>query len=159
TALSNLAALWQARVDSQQAKNKVEDVRQRLAALSTRMEHEGVSAEALATIEEVPKYARAGEFIAGVALQAQEAITGIGELDAALLGIEITAYEGATDFEEIVNLQNAVGEAKAAIAEHLTKAKLAATALLNHHKTANDAFALMRDAFEVRYATALAEQS
>jgi ABC-type lipoprotein export system ATPase subunit len=159
TALSNLAALWQARVDSQQAKNKVDDVRQRLAALSTRMEQEGVSAEALATIEEAPKYARAGEFIAGVALQTQEAITGIGELDASLLGIEISAYEGAADFGEIANLQKTVEEAKGVIAEHLAKAKVAATTLLNHQKTASDAFTLKRDAFDVKYATALAEQS
>ncbi|GEC59299.1 chromosome segregation protein [Bradyrhizobium japonicum] len=159
TALSNLAALWQARVDSQQAKNKVEDVRQRLMALSARMEQEGVSAEALTTIEEAPKYARAGEFIAGVALQAQETITGIGELDAAVLNIDISAYEGVVDFEEIAELQKALVETKATIAEHLAKAKLAGTALLNHQKTASEAFTLKRSAFDVRYATALAEQS
>ncbi|AMA59850.1 hypothetical protein BCCGELA001_28715 [Bradyrhizobium sp. CCGE-LA001] len=159
TSLSNLAALWQARVDSQQAKSKVEDIRQRLSALSTRMEQEGVSTEALITIEEAPKYARAGEFIAGVATQAQEAITGISEFDAALLAIEIETYEGAADFEEAANLQKAVDEMKTAIAEHLAKAKEAATTLVNHQKAASEAFALKRDAFDVRYATAIAEQS
>jgi chromosome segregation protein len=70
TTLQNLASLWQARLETKQAKDRVDDLRQRLSALSARLEAEGASAESLQTIEEAPKYARTQNFIAEVAVEA-----------------------------------------------------------------------------------------
>ena len=158
TALSNLASLWQARLESKQAKDRVDDLRQRLTALSVRLEAEGASADALSTLEEAPKYARVSEFIAQVAVQAEDAVQQFTDLEFSVLEVDAAGYEGAVDFEEVVALQKSIDEAKEAITAELTKAKEGLGSVLLRQAEAKVAFATRREAFDIKYAAAAEEQ-
>jgi chromosome segregation protein len=101
-----------------------------LTALSARLEAEGASAEALKTIGESPKYSRAGEFVAQVAAETEDAVQQLTDLASFILVVGVGGYEGAVDFEEIAALQKSISEARQAIATEVTKAKDQLSALL-----------------------------
>ncbi|MGY4349724.1 chromosome segregation protein [Bradyrhizobium sp. GM7.3] len=158
TALQNLASYWQSRLEHQQAKDRVEDLRQRLNALSQRLEAEGASAEHLKTLEDAPKYSRTADYIEQVAAQVNLGVEGLGQLEASLLQIDLSDYEGAADFEEAVNLQRLVTEAKALVSAEIMKANQALGALLTTQSSAKEAFAVRRAGFTAAYEAALVEQ-
>jgi division protein CdvB (Snf7/Vps24/ESCRT-III family) len=158
TSLGNLASYWQARLESKQAKDRVEDLRQRLSALSARLEAEGASAEALETIEEAPKYARASDFIAEVAVEAERAIEQLNALEISILGVDVAAFEGASDFEEIAALQSSITGVKETVSIELAKAKAALNSLLHRQTETSETFAIRRDAYSAQYETAIEEQ-
>ncbi|BBO04468.1 hypothetical protein SG09_38180 [Bradyrhizobium ottawaense] len=158
TALNNLAALWQSRFDRKQTAEKVEDLRERIAALTKRLEEEGLSPQALATIEEGPKYGRADEFIVAVGDQAQGAKTALNRLEEATLTVDLAVYEGAGDFEEVAGLASDLTAAKAAIKTSIESANGALEALAGKQRIAKDAFAFKREAFGLVYAAAVEEQ-
>ncbi|MVT73802.1 AAA family ATPase [Bradyrhizobium cajani] len=158
-ALINLVALWKSRVDLRQTTEKVEDLRARIAALTKRLEEEGLSAAALRTIEESPKYGRAGEYIATVGSQAEHASAQLGELEAIAVTAEAAAYEGAADFEEVRELQQAVVEAKSMLTSSLSSARAALELLATKQNDAKGRFAAKRDAFMLTYTAAVEEQS
>jgi chromosome segregation protein len=158
TALSNLASLWQARLESKQAKDRVDDLRQRLTALSARLEAEGASAEALKTIEEAPKYARVGEFIDQVDLQGVDAGQRLADFESSFLTVDATTFEGAAEFEEAVALQGSLTEAKEGIIAEIAKAKGRLKSLLLRQTEAKVMFGVRREAFAIKYAAAVEEQ-
>ncbi|MGX1350660.1 chromosome segregation protein [Bradyrhizobium elkanii] len=158
TALINLAALWQSRVDLRQATEKVEDLRQRIAALTKRLEEEGLSPEALKTIEDGPKYGRAKDYIRTVGDQAKDARVELDRLEAATLTVELSAYEGASDFDEAASLQRALSDTKAAIKASFEAAKTALDVLSTKQVEAENRFEVRRVAFESTYAAAVEEQ-
>ncbi|MCP1835445.1 energy-coupling factor transporter ATP-binding protein EcfA2 [Bradyrhizobium sp. USDA 4532] len=158
TALINLAALWQSRVDLRQTTEKVEDLRQRIAALTKRLEEEGLSPEALKTIEDGPKYGRANDYIRTVGDQARDAKVELERLESATLTVELSAYEGASDFDEAASLQRALSDAKAAIKLSFEAAKAALDVLSTKQREAGDRFEVKRAAFGTTYAAAVEEQ-
>jgi chromosome segregation protein len=158
TALSNLASLWQARLESKQAKDRVDDLRQRLTALSARLETEGASAEALKTLEEAPKYGRAAEFIDQVDSQAVDAGQQLVDFESSFLAVDASTFEGAADFEEVVSLQGSLTEAKEAITAEIAKVKDRLKSLLLRQTEAKVMFGVRREAFSIRYAAAVEEQ-
>ncbi|WP_354100335.1 MULTISPECIES: TrlF family AAA-like ATPase [unclassified Bradyrhizobium] len=158
TALNNLAALWQSRFDCKQTAEKVEDLRERIAALTKRLEEEGLSPEALATIEEGPKYGRANEFISAVGDQAENAKAALDRLENATLTVDLVAYEGAADFNEVAELARDLVVAKGAVKTSIESAKSMLDLLLGKQHIAKDAFAIKRDAFALVYTAAVEEQ-
>lgn len=157
-ALINLVALWKSRVDLSQATEKVEDLRTRIAALTKRLEEEGLSTEALRTIEQSPKYGRASEYIGTVGDQAEEAKVQINELETFALAVDVAAYEGAAEFEEAGEVQLALDQAKTAMKAAFASARAALDALLLKQVDAKGRFNVKRDAFLVTYAAAVEEQ-
>jgi hypothetical protein len=115
TAVNNLAALWQSRVDLRQTTEKVGDLRDRIAALAKRLEEEGLSPEALNTIEQGPRYGRAAEYIGTVGSQAADTKILLERFESAALTVDISGYEGARHFDEVAELHQALLDAKAAI--------------------------------------------
>jgi chromosome segregation protein len=158
TALINLAALWQSRVDLRQTTEKVEDLRQRIAALTKRLEDEGLSSGALKTIEDGPKYGRANDYIRTVGDQARDTRTDLDRLESATLTAELSAYEGASDFEEAAGLQQTLLDAKAAIKTSFDAAKAALDVLTTKQREAGEGFEAKRAAFATTYAAAVEEQ-
>ncbi|OAF07582.1 TrlF family AAA-like ATPase [Bradyrhizobium neotropicale] len=158
TALINLAALWQSRVDLRQTTEKVEDLRQRIAALTKRLEEEGLSPEALKTIEDGPKYGRTNDYIRTVGDQARDAKVELDRLESAALTVELSAYEGAGDFEEAASLQQALSDAKSAIKSSFDAAKAALDVLATKQREAGESFEAKRAAFDIAYAAAVEEQ-
>ncbi|MBT1512912.1 AAA family ATPase [Bradyrhizobium sp. SRL28] len=158
SALINLVALWQSRVDLKQTTEKVEDLRERIAALTKRLEDEGLSPQALQTMEEAPRYGRANEFIGAVSTQADEARVLLNELEAATLTVDVTVYEGAIGFEEVAGLQQVLLEAKTKIKASLTTARTALETLAVAQLDAKDRFSIKREAFLLTYAAAVEEQ-
>nr|WP_219678531.1 AAA family ATPase [Bradyrhizobium canariense] len=158
TALSNLAALWQSRFEGKQSAEKVEDLRQRIGALTKRLEEEGLSPQALATIEEGPKYGRASEFIVAVGEQAEQAKNELGRLEAATLTVDLAAYDGAGDFAEVAGLAQELMAAKEAIRSSLSAARTVLDTLAGKQQTTKGAFAAKKDAFTLIYGAAVEEQ-
>jgi len=156
--LINLVALWKSRVDLRQATERVEDLRSRIASLTKRLEVEGLSPEALRTIEESPKYARTSEYIAAVGSQAVAVKLELNQLEAAMLTVDLAAYEGAGDFDAAVALQQALAEAKAAITTSFAAAKAAIETLAAKQAAANEQFSVKRETFQLSYLAALEEQ-
>lgn len=157
--LINLVALWKSRVDLKQATERVEDLRGRINSLTKRLEEEGLSPEALRTIEESPKYGRANEYIAAVGTQAAEAKVDLDRLERGVLTVDLDAYEGAKDFEDVVSLQQHLAEVKAAIGTSMAAVRTAIDALAAKHVQAKDSFAVKREAFHQTYTAAVEEQS
>jgi chromosome segregation protein len=158
TALINLAALWQSRVDLRQTTEKVEDLRQRIAALTKRLEEEGLSAGALKTIENGPKYGRTADYIRTVGDQAKDAKIDLDRLEGAVLTIELAAYVGASDFDEASGLQQTLLETKSAIKTSFEAAKAAIDILAAKQQQAGEGFAVKQTAFAATYAVAVEEQ-
>ena len=159
TALSNLASLWQARLESKQAKDRVDDLRQRLAALTARLEAEGASAEALATLEEAPKYSRVGESINRVREQAEDGIQQLTAMEGSILGVDFDGFEGAEDFAEVAALKQTIEQSRKIISTEIERAKAALTDLLTRQAEADLSFKARYEAFSVKYDTAVEEQS
>ena len=158
TAFRNLVSLWQARLESKQAKDKVDDLRQRLSALAARLEAEGASAEALKTLEDSPKYSRASEYIAETASQANSLIRDLGETGRLSLAIDLAGYEGAGEFEEVSNLEAAVARVRSQIADQIAKATFELNGLLEVQAAAAGVFQTRHNAFLEKYNAALVEQ-
>lgn len=157
--LINLVALWKSRVDLRQTTERVDDLRARIASLTKRLQEEGLSAEALRTIEESPKYGRASEYIGAVASQAGDAKVQLNELETFALTVDLATYEGAGDFEEVRELQQALVEAKAVLASSFTSAHAALEVLATKQINAKDRFTVKREAFLLTYSAAVEEQS
>jgi chromosome segregation protein len=158
TALINLVALWQSRVDFRQTTEKVEDLRERIASLTKRLEDEGLSHEALRTIEEGPRYGRANEYIRAVGSQAENTKVQVDQLETATLTVDLAAYEGAGAFEEVADLQRALMEAKAKIKTSFATARSAIETLTSKQLATKDRFAVKHEAFLLTYAAAVEEQ-
>ncbi|WP_172980204.1 TrlF family AAA-like ATPase [Tardiphaga sp. P9-11] len=158
TALQNLASYWQSRLEHQQAKSKVDDLRQRLTALAQRLEAEGASAEHLKTLEDAPKYSRTADYINQVADQAISGLADLEGLEDSLLQVDLADYEGAAEFEDAVGLRDLTVQTKAAVSTAIAGAKRGLNTLIAGQAAAKEAFALKHTAFKATYDAALVEQ-
>jgi chromosome segregation protein len=158
TALQNLASYWQSRLEHQQAKDRVEDLRQRLNAIAQRLEAEGASAAALKTLEDAPKYSRAADFIEQVGSQANLGLENLQRIASSLLRVDLSSYEGADEFEEAVNLQRLVTETNSSVAAEILRVKETLSSLLTNQRSAKEAFVVRQTEFAAAYNAALLEQ-
>ncbi len=158
TALQNLASYWQSRLEHQQAKDKVEDLLQRLHALSQMLEAAGASAEALKTLEEAPKYSRTSDYLDQVASQAARDLAGLALFKESALQVDLARYEGAADFEEAQRLHASVIAAKELIDAQVDKLGETLQAVVAQQAVEKGHFDIRKAAFLLSYNAALEEQ-
>jgi hypothetical protein len=158
TALQNLASYWQSRLEHQQAKDKVEDLLQRLHALSQMLEAAGASAEALKTLEEAPKYSRTSDYLDQVASQAARDLAGLVLFKESALQVDLGRYEGAADFAEAQRLHASVIAAKDLIAAQIDKLAETLQAVVAQQAVEKGHFDIRKGAFLLSYSAALEEQ-
>jgi chromosome segregation protein len=158
TALQNLASYWQSRLEHQQAKGRVEDLLQRLNALSQMLEAAGASAEALNTLEQAPKYSRTSEYLDQVASQTARDLAALVLFTESALQMDLNNYEGAAEFEEAQRLHESVAAAKTLVATQIHNMQETLQAVAVQQTVEKERFDARRAAFLLSYHAALEEQ-
>lgn len=122
TAIRRQSAFWQTRLEHRRAQALVSDLKRRIGAISTRLEREGLSKEALAVIAQAPVYDRAKNY-QGQVNRAQTAETErLNQIKKTALNVTIRQFPGVEAFPEIKSLDEAIAKARTAITTHLDAA-------------------------------------
>lgn len=159
TALQQLAAYWQLTLEHGQVKARVVDLRARLHAISERLTREGVSPEHISTIENAPKYSRAKSFFDQAHNRLGRDIEKLGDLAESILHIDITQYDGVSEFEEIANFNAKLSTAQKDISARLAAAKNLIQNLIQDREEGVRLFEIRHQKFLEEYSHAVEQQS
>lgn len=110
TALQQLAAHWQSRLEKRQASSRVTDIKKKIDALGIRLAHEGVSSEDIDLMKEAPRYTRARSFFNEVENEIKRARVMLAEASSDIVPVNIDSYGEGGIFEEMSALGAAIVE-------------------------------------------------
>lgn len=158
-ALGLVAAHWLDKVKHRQARSSADDVRQRLEAVTDRLDERGVSAETKDVLAKAPLYSRAKSWLSELDRRIIATRTAIEELKAQLLETKTDMSTAGAEFEEMAELATAVDQTSAAIAGQLDAAIAALGSLESLRQNVIVRFEARSAAFDVVHQAAVAAQS
>jgi hypothetical protein len=158
TALQQLAAHWQVQLERKQAKERIVDLKARIEAIADLLKEEGVSPEAMATIEAAPVYARAKAYLTEVRRVLAVDRGRIRTLGDGLLPVDIANYEGVGTFDELTGFNAELARLKEETHAKLQEAADTLASLESLHGTTNTAFEAKAADFDVKYNEAVQQQ-
>jgi ABC-type dipeptide/oligopeptide/nickel transport system ATPase component len=159
TALQQLAAHWQVQLERKQAKERVGDLKTRIEAIADLLKKEGVSPEALATIEAAPVYTRAKAYLTEVKRAITVDKNRIRLLGDGLLPVEVANYESVGIFDELTSFNAELVRLKGDAYAKLQEAAEILNSLDSLHGTTNTAFEAKAADFGVKYDDAVQQQA
>ena len=159
TALQNLAAYLQARLEHQQAQQRASDIRQRLAAITDRLAQEGVAPEDIKTLEHAPIHARARSYLDSASQEIQDEALRLADLQTSILPITLASLEGVSSFEEIAKLQSSIDLVRSQTAAKIGEAFHLVESLKAEFQNAESDYAKRKATFDLAHAKAVAEQA
>lgn len=157
-ALGQTTAHWQSRLEQQQAVARVEDLRQRIKAVSERLEKEGVSEEAKRVLNRAPIFTRTNVYLEEIQTEIENAKAQVNRLRDHSLIVQTDVSAAAAEFKEIEEVYHESLRVRKAISDLMDAAIAQISALeLSKVETARK-FALRAEAFSKEHQDALQAQ-
>jgi hypothetical protein len=122
TAIRRQSAFWQIRLEHKRAQALVSDLKRRIAAISSKLEKEGLSKETLAVIAQAPLYDRAKNYQGQVNRARVGDAERLSQIKKTLLNVAMSQFPGIDAFSEIKALDDTLAEMRTAITAHLDAA-------------------------------------
>lgn len=159
TALRNQTAFWQVQLERRRAQSAVTDLRRRLQAISTRLEKEGVSKETMEVLTQSAIYDRAKNF-QGLANRVRVTDTErLISIKSNFLNARVSSFQGAEDFDEIRELDEALTIARSNVMKHIDAALAEMNMLGEAYVRSLGAFEDRNKVFQVLLQEAIAAQT
>ncbi|WP_423416384.1 TrlF family AAA-like ATPase [Hyphomicrobium sp. B1] len=159
TALQQVAAFWQARLEATQTTAKASDLRLRLASLSERLSAEGVSQEHLEIINQAPTYQRAHTYLKQVGELVKSDIAKLSPLASQILKTDFQQLETILSFDEVAAMQATISEAQKNISAQLESAVNQLEAVEQKRQELLSSFSTKDQTFKESLTAALALQT
>jgi chromosome segregation protein len=137
----------------------VADLKARIQAISDRLAEEGVSPAHLAIIEDAPRYARAESYLDQVGIVARRDSDRIKQITTTILNVDVTSFEGISDFADIKSLDDRIATGRAKINAHLADALAEVAKIVVAYEECETAFNERKVEFNTRYKDAVDQQT
>jgi chromosome segregation protein len=157
--LREQTSFWQLQLEHRRASELVRDLTRRIAAISQRLEQEGVGRETLDVIAQGSNYDRARNYQGQVNRARMLDMERLGKLKDNFLTVNIASFSGAEGFPEIAALHQAVQDARTAVIGHLDGALAEMIKLGQAYGASLGEFTSREEIFKTELAAATAAQA
>lgn len=156
TAMQQLAAHWQHRLERQQAQARVDDLKNRLEVLAQRLKDEGVSDQNLELLKSAPSYSRGKAYFNNLKTEISDSYSAVERLSGTILNAILPDSPG---FPEVAEANRAAGIARQTIVGALNAVLATLNDLEMTRQIQCESFNTRDDIFQQQHALAVSQQT
>jgi chromosome segregation protein len=158
TAIQRLAGHWQTRLEREQARTRVEDLKKRIQNITERLREEGVSVAHLEIIADAPRHARGRSYLGQVNKHVESERQRLTGVLSAVLQIPMDQFADITTFPELAELAGTCDATRGHVVTEIEKAIGHLSTLAAAYGQALEAFTARDRQFAADHAAAVNQQ-